>query len=472
MTVPDVTRIQRVGWARNGAHVFDGRFRIAFILFGGMVALQSSPTLNAPKIVYLVGTVLCLVGALAVVWGARRTPEVRLSAPWIAASAALAALIAMSFLVARADGTSITNWVRDVAAYALFAAVPVFALDGQAFTSPKLLVGMLVLAGLLGGLSWAVEWLSRREIVELPIARLVFPGSQLPGMLYLLAMATALTAVRRRAAWVVLAGVILGLFLITGTRASLLLLVGPLAMAATAGWTHIRSSLSSIAGHGVVAVAVVLAFQLALALPVVLGLGRTPGEPGSSASPAPSIPAVLGDRFGTLPGVLGNPASDASFEERVAQYEAAWALLVSSPIVGVGPGHAIEWFDISGYKRTEFTADTPLVMPAKFGLLGVLVFLGAAVAYGSTVRTALRRNRRSGITLTLVGYAMWTIVGLPLGFPIEDKGASLALILVLALAFAERDAAQPIDPAPVDELNASVIGDTSREPVKPLSGRP
>lgn len=472
MTASDVTRANGVGLAGNGAHLFDGRFRIAFVLFGGMVALQSSPTLNATKIAYLVGTALCLVGAMAAVWRARRTPAVRLAVRWIAVSAALAVLMAVSFFVAMGNGTSIANWVRDSAAYALFAAVPIFALDGQASTSRRLLVGMLVVAGLLGGLSWAVEWLTRRQILELPLARLVFPGGQLPGMLYLFATAAALTARRRHVAWVMLAGIILGLFLITGTRASLLLLVGPLAMAAIAGWTHIRSSLSSIAGHAVVAVAVVLAFQLALALPVVLGLGRTPGEPGSSASAAPSIPSVLGDRFGTLPGVVGNPPSDASFKERVAQYEAAWALLVSSPIVGVGPGHAIEWFDISGYKRTEFTADTPLVMPAKFGLLGILVFLGAAVAYGSTVRTALRRNRRSGITLTLVGYAVWTIVGLPLGFPIEDKGASLALILVLALAFTERDAAQSIDPAPLDELNASVIEDTSREPVKPLSGRP
>jgi hypothetical protein len=457
MNVPAVTRVHGVGAAGNGALAFAGHFRVAFVLFGGMLALQSSPTLDATKIAYLVGTVLCLVGALAAVWNARRRPEVRLRAPWIAASAALAVLIAMSFFVARSNGTSITDWVRDVAAYALFAAVPVFALDGQASTSRKLLVGMLVLAGLLGGLSWAVEWLSRRQILELPFARLVFPSGQLPGMLYLFAMATALTAHRQRAAWVMLAGLILGLFLLTGTRSSLLLLIGPLAMAVLAGRVRIRSSLRSIASHGLVAVAVILAFQLALALPVVLGLGRTTGEPGSSGSAAPSVPGVLGDRFGSLPAVLVNPASDASFKERVAQYEAAWALFVSSPIVGVGPGHSIDWVAVSGYPRTEFTADTPLVMPAKFGLLGILVFIAAAAAYGSTVRTAMRRDRRSVITLTLVGYGVWTIVGLPLGFPIEDKGASLALMLVLALAFAERAGPQSIDSAPFDELNAGVI---------------
>ena len=120
-------------------------------------------------------------------------------------------------------------------------------------------------------------------------------------------------------------------------------------------------------------------------------------------------------------------------------------------------GLSIDWVDVSGYPRTGFTADTPLVMPAKFGLVGVLAFLGAALAYGLTVRTALRRDRRSRITLTLVAYGVLTIVGLPLGFPIEDKGASLALMLLLALAFAESAAHRPPTAASLDEVHATVM---------------
>lgn len=441
MTVPDVTRVHGAGQAGSGFLAFDGRFRVAFVLFGGMLALQSSQNFDATKIAYLVGTVLCLVGALAAVWGTRRTPQVRLAAPWIAASAALAVLIAVSFLVARGNGTSITDWVRDIAAYALFAAVPVFALDGQASASRKLLVGMLVVAGVLGGLSFSIEWLSRRHILELPIDRLVFPSGQLPSMLYLFAMAKALTSGRRRAVWVLLAGLILGLFLLTGTRSSLLILTGPLAMAVLAGRARIPSFLRAFFSHGIVAVAVVVAFQLALALPVVLGPGRTPGEPSSSGSAAPSVPSVLGDRFGSLPALLSKPASDASVKERVAQYEAAWALFVSSPIVGVGPGHSIDWVDSSGAHRSAFSADTPLAFLAKFGLVG-LIPLGLLVrAYVGLLRQLLRRVGRSALTLILVGYGVSTAIGLPLGFLIEDKGTSFALILILALSFGELNAA-------------------------------
>jgi hypothetical protein len=366
----------------------------------------------------------------------------------------LVVLVAVSFLVARGNGTSITDWVRDVAAYALFAAVPVFALDGQASASRKLLLGMLVVAGLLSALSLPVEWLSRRHILELPFARLVFPSGQLAGMLYLFAMATAVTSARRGVVWTLLAGVILGLFLLTGTRSSLLILIGPLAMVALAGRPRIRSSLPALVSHGVVAVAVVFTFQLALTLPAAPRPAPTEMGPVSSDPAASSEPGVLGERFGSLPALLDNPASDASVRERVAQYEAAWKLFVSSPIIGVGPGHSINWVDVSGYPRSGFTADTPLVMPAKFGMLGIIVFLGFAGAYFATVRTALRREHRSRTTLTLVGFGVWVIVALPLGFLVEDKGASLALILLLAMAFIERSA-PPIDLGPQRELNAS-----------------
>lgn len=431
---------------------------MAFVLFGAMVVLQSSTTLDLPKVAYLVGTVLCLIAAAFAVWQHRRTTQVVLQARWIWVSAAMAVLIALSFIVARANGTSTLDWLRDVAAYALFAAVPIFALDGQASASRNLIVGMLVLAGLLGGFSWAVEWLSRRHILDLPIGRLVFPSGQLPGMLYMFAMATALTASRPRVAWILVAGVVLGLFLLTGTRSSLLLLVGPLAIAALVGRSRAWPSVRTFGGHGIVALAVVLMFQFGLALPAVLEPEPTTGEPGGSSSPVPSVPSVLDERFASLPALLGNLASDPSFRERAAQYQAAWALSISSPIVGVGPGHAIHWVDVSGYQRTGFTADTPLVMPAKYGLLGILVFLGAALAYGSSIRIALHRWPRSAITLTLVGYGVWTLVGLPLGFPIEDKGASLALMLLLALAFAE-------SAAPASSLNPGA-GTTADQTVR------
>lgn len=437
----------------RAALAFKAPVRIALVVFGGMTALQSSASLDLTKLAYLAVVVVCLAGALTAVWTRRRTAQVRLAGPWIAASAALAALLAISFLVARSDGTPITDWVRDIAAYALFATVPVFALDPQARSSRTLIVAMLVLAGLLGGVSWAVEWLGRREILELPFDRFVFPSPQLPGMLYLFAVASALTTSRRRAFWVGLAGLTLALFLVTGTRSSLLLPISALAMGVVAGKARIGTSLRVFALHGIVAVALVLAFQLGVAFAADRGSEEPVGIPVDSPSSAPD---VLGDRYGSLPATIGNPVSDASIKERLAQYEAAWRLFLSSPIVGVGPGHPIDWVDVSGYPRSAFTADTPLVMPAKFGLLGILVFISFGLAYAATVKTALRRDRRSPVTLTLAGFGFLAIVGIPLGFLIEDKGSSLAIMLLLALAFTARS------PDTDDRAGTSVAGTSPR----------
>lgn len=420
----------------------DGRFRLGFVLFGGMIVLQSSQALDAGKLVFLAGAGLCVLGAVAAVSKERASPAVRLFAPWLLISSALVILMALSVSVARAQGTSLVDWARDAASYALFASAPVLALDASASASRRLLVGMLVVAGLLGGVSWALEWLARRHIADLPLARLVFPSGQLPSLLYLFAMGSALIGGRRSLAWAALGGMVLGLFLITGTRSSLVLLTGPLAMAGLEGRARLGSSLRTLLAHGAAALGLVLVVQLALTMSGGLG-SPSSGEPGSSVAPGGAVATprtglnVVGDRIGSLPALAGQLAADPSFKERVAQYEAAARLFLSSPIVGVGPGHSIEWINVSGLLRSGYTADTPLVMPAKFGLLGILVFLGAAWTYGSAARRGILRFRSSAVTLTLVGYGLWTIVGLPLGFPVEDKGTSLALMLLLSLALTE-----------------------------------
>jgi O-antigen ligase len=402
-----------------------------------MLALQSSPELDATKLIYFAGTAICLIGSLAASWRLRSSEAAALLAPWFAASAALLVLLVLSFAVSRAGGTSPTAWLRDVAAYGLFVTVPVFALDAQASLSRRALVAMLVVAGLLGGLSWAAEWLARRDIVDLPLSRILLPTGQLPTALYLFASAASLTD-RRWRWWALVAGAVLGLFLITGTRSSLILLAGPLAMVVVVARSRrLTASIGHAAVHLIAAFVLVVAFQVSIS-----ALAAEASPPGAGAEPGatPGGTAdvdVIGDRLGSLPGLLAEPGSDASIRERIAQYQSAWALFVESPIVGVGPGHPIEWVDVSGSHRDDFTADTPLVVPAKFGLAGVLVFAAFVYAFVIVCAASFRRLGRTRLPLTLVGYGVVAALGLPLGFLVEDKGASMALMLLLAVTVAE-----------------------------------
>lgn len=436
------------------------KVRMPFVVFGGMLALQSSPDLDLTKIAYGAGTAICLAGALATAWRLRDTAEARLLRQWFIGAGALVAILAVSFLVSRANGLPFTAWLRDAAAYALFATVPVFAVDAQSSLSRRAIIAMLVVAGLLGGMSWAVEWLARRDIVDLPLARLVLPTGQLPTTLYLFAIATALTA--RSIRWAIVSGVVLGLFLITGTRSSLILLAGPLAMIVLLGWARIGSTLKPLVVHAIAAVLVVAVFQVSISAAVASGLPTDEEHPAATPQAAPGVD-IIGDRFGTLPSLVENPSSDGSIRERAAQYRAAWALVVSSPIVGVGPGHPIEWVDVSGFARNDFTADTPLVLPAKFGLLGILAFAALAYAFAVLTAATLHRFGRTPVALTLVAYGVVALIGLPLGFLVEDKGASMALMLLVSLVLVEWQGAP-------SGSTASVVAMSTDRPEPPSIG--
>jgi hypothetical protein len=86
---------------------------------------------------------------------------------------------------------------------------------------------------------------------------------------------------------------------------------------------------------------------------------------------------------------------------------------------------------------SDFTLDTPMTFPAKFGALGLLVLL-CLVAKFFVFARGLGRDRPPTVAyLTLLGYLL---VVAALGFlapPFEDKGLSCGLLLILSLALAE-----------------------------------
>jgi hypothetical protein len=446
--------------------------RIGFVVLGGMLVLQSSGTLDVSKVIYLAGVLVAASASGLKVVRNRSHPAVQASRAWFAWSAALILLIAVSFLVSHANGTQGLNWLRDAATYGLVALVPVVALDAAISLPRRGIVVVLVALGLLGACSWAVVWLERRAILELPLDRLLYAAPQIPITLYLVAMATAIVLGRSGLSWALLAGVVLSAFLITATRSSLVFLTGPAIMAAAAGWRRLPISLAWILVHSFLALALLLAFQAVVrpgsAAPaerVFEGLPGQPAEPSGgpaipaiaspnpanaspyppNASPSPvgvdasatAKPDVIKDRIGEIGKVLAAPQTDASFRERVAQYAAAWRLFWSAPFLGVGPGYLIEWTDASGVSRAAYTADTPVVYLSKFGLAGLAVLSLLIWAYTRTLVVILRATGRTVASLTMIGFATISVAMMPFGFPLEDKGTSLALIVILALAFME-----------------------------------
>jgi hypothetical protein len=424
---------------------------IAIFVAGGLLVFQSSDSLDPSKVIYMLATLVAVAAAIArLVLERAEVLAQRMLLSWLTVSAAFGSLLVISFPVASAAGTPVTSWLRDAAPYAMFAFAPILAVDGRSLPR-RFFVSLLIAGGTLASVSFAIEWLGLRGILELPIDRLVLPTGILAATLVAYAAARAMLE-RPSTRWVVLGGTILGLFFVTATRSTLLLIAVPcvVALLAPRGRSH---ALRVVGGTLAVALSVPLLFSVVVfQIPELIDSALT-ARPSESLPPGVSgqtpRPNPIGDRIESIGSAIAAPGNDASFSERIAQTRAAWDVFKDRPLFGSGPGHMIEWTSASRGPRVGFTLDTPLLYLAKFGMIGVVVLAWLIAVYLAT----LRRYRRSGpaiIFLTLAGFATVFVIAGLLNSPFEDKGLSFATLLVLGAAFAaDRDAASDgADPPP------------------------
>lgn len=427
---------------------------IVTFVAGGLLVFQSSDALDASKIIYMLLTIVVVAAAIARLIGERTEilAEPMLVA-WLTVSMAFGSLLVISFPVAASTGTPGTMWLRDAAPYAMFAFAPILAVDGRSLPR-RFFVALLITGGLLAAVSFAVQWLGLRGILELPIERLILPTGIVAETL--IAYAAARAALERSSArWIILGGTVLGLFFVTATRSTLLLAAIPIVVAVLAPNAR-RWAPRVVGGTLGVAVSVLLLFSITvfyipqLIDQVSTAVGSGPIAPSASAET--SRPNPIGDRIESIGSAIKDPSSDASFAERLAQTRAAWDVFASRPIVGSGPGHLIEWISASRGAQAGFTLDSPLLYVAKFGLLGIVALIWLAAVFLSTVR----RYRHDGppiAFLTLAGFGTVFALAALLNSPFEDKGLSFATLLVLGVAFApdpgvptdRTDARQPRD---------------------------
>lgn len=421
-----------------------GFVRAAIIVFGGMIALQSSQDLDVVKIGYLAAGAVAVVGSVWTVYRGRADPLVGFARPWLIASLIAAGIVGASLPVALLHGTAFSSWIRDAAAYVLVVAAPWVALDLAWSTTPRTTAALLVAAGGLATLSYAIVWVQRRAMADIPIDRLFLPSFMLATALFAYSVARSVSDQRRRYWWAALASVTVALLLLAGTRTTLAILIVPLAVVGVAWLTdperpvvaRLTPALLPLLTAGLIVASsqVSLSVDLGRVVGSITGSGgsgTTQGDPRSTPDPH-----SLEGRFDTFGSVLAG--RDASLQDRIAQTRAAWDLFVSSPIIGGGLGVAVPWTTTSGRLETQFTADTPLLVLAKFGVLGLVLVGVLAGAWLITIRRLKPGGADTQVSrLALVGFGAAIVVLTPFGWQLEDKGTGLAVILLLALVFSE-----------------------------------
>jgi len=406
----------------------DGRARTLFVVFGGMLVLQRPGELDTSKLAYLAACAVAFAGALANVRDLRHTPAYEAARPLLAGSIAVMALAGVSLGVAHAGGTPRTEWLRDIAPYVLFASVPIFALDAQASFGLRRLLRLLVAAGVLGVAGWTVEWLQRRSIVDFDASRIAVASLFVPAALFAYAMASALHERAKRLVWLLVAAAILALLFSTGTRATLALILIPLAIALFVRRERVSRTMRLLALGPLAAV-----LTLAVAVAVITLMGANT--------------EYLNERL-ALVTATADSEEDLSYNDRVEQSRVAFDAFEAHPVLGTGPGTRFDWVTHDGRRVSDFILDTPMTFPAKFGALGLLVLLFLVAKYFTFARRLGRGRRPTVAYLALLGFLAAVAA---LGFlapPFEDKGLSFGLILILALALAEAGQPSPATPEP------------------------
>jgi len=394
------------------------RFRVAFVVLGGLAVLQSSQDLSPLKIGYLVGVVVAVGTASFNLRTLESTESYRLMRPLLRVSLLFLGLVVLSAVVARLHGNPASAWLRDAAPFLLFAFVPILAMDICSSVSRRYLLVMFVLVGVLATASFAVEWLDRRHLADLGLNRIALPSLFLAAALFSYEVSEALQGKGNRAAWTALAALSFSVLLITGTRGVFVLLAAPLAITFTGGGSFARRSLRVVVLGGVAVLLVLVFMQVLTRL--------TGADMGAATERLASVQRLMRDR-----------ESDQSYAQREDQTRVAWRAFLSEPLVGTGPGYAFQWGAADREVQTNFNIDTAVSFPAKFGLAGIAIFIALAVGFSVFLRNLGRRAGPTVPRAALLGFAAVTLLSLPLGSPFEDKGFSFGLVLLVALGLAE-----------------------------------
>ena len=377
--------------------------RLCLTVGGGLLVLQSSESLNASKLAYLGVLAICIAAAairaptlLREDWAAPLVPTVKVSIGY-------ALYLGMTSFVAITHGVRSELWLRDILPYALLAAAPVLALDAASTITRKGASNFVVIIGIVAPLGFAADWLSRRGVSSLPVGRVVLASIALCVVPFAYFLVLPMLRVKR-ARWLFLPAGIFAVLVATGTRSSFVLLAGFLGIIGSRRKVRVdamRAASMLIIGCGLVA----------LVVPIIVRATVNDDN-------------FLRQRVDSTLGFL-NGGQDQSAVYRASAYAYSAKVFRQNPILGVGPGGIL--------RSADQNLDTPLAIPAKFGIIGSTVLLGFL---GSICAAFFRARRQSGwsvVQTTARVTFMVFVAAIPFGALVEDKGFVFSVLLLMVL---------------------------------------
>lgn len=388
--------------------------RLSWMLAGAFLVFQSSSGLSQPKVIYLVGLAGC--GSVAAV---RAVRHVRTSWGRQLRPVALGALVLVVWLVAElvfavVAGAPVSQVARDGATYALIVLGLLVGFDAASTVSPGHARMITAGSGVAAAVGFSLAWLARRGVSTVGVDQFMLASMAATAPAVALGLVRGSRGRRAQRMWLILPAVILVLVLASGTRTGVVLfavvagVIGP----AQRGLIPFRR---------LAIVAFILAGAVLVSLPLLVSRVATAGF-GEQR-----LTAVVG----TLSGGIGQ---DRSGVIRARAYEYAEQIWLAHPLFGQGLGKVFPNPNPGG-GMSDFALDTPLVLLAKFGVIGAaLLLVGLALVFASLVQS---RPRTDGAGAVARGVLAVSLLTLPFGVPTEDKGFALSMALLVMLAGSE-----------------------------------
>ncbi len=394
--------------------------RVAFIAIGGIVTLQGESGLTVPKIVYLLGFLVCVGLSLRGLIRSGVADQWKILTPVLQWTWLWTLLIGVSFYVAVSKNVPAVDWFRGAVPYLLFASVPIIVYDAANQRASerlyRIVLGCFVIAGILTTVSWFISWTTSRGYAQLGLERLFLWSFVLSTALFCYAVSAAYHSGRNRLGWLLVAAFVVAALSLTGTRQAVLLVIAPLIVLFSGG----DKTLKKTARFGIGLLPVVV-----LGIVAIVFLSRSIDLDLS----------VVQERFASIGEITNDDAEGRSYQERVIQTELAREAFLANIWTGVSPGHRYEWLTTYAGIKYTFNIDSPLALPANFGLLGV----GIAVVTFWNLRTFVTtlKARHAGVEVesdAIRAFSWIMVVYVLAGSPFEDKGLALAFMFLLSLA--------------------------------------
>jgi len=383
--------------------------RAVVVIAGGLTLLQLSPGLSVEKFAYLATLVVATLFAgahIASRWSAAKTLG---ALPILVTTGGVAAIVALSALVAIHSGITIQAWALDVPAYGMLLVAAVLGLD-LALSShrPRDIAVALLLAGLITAVGYAIYWTRLRGVSQFDFSRFVFPSQFLPAAAFCLTLAYAFDG-RRTYSTAFLATLLVLAMLVSGTRILILFVVPVIVtMAVASGHRRLR----------IVSLIIVATTTLVLVVGIV---GNT------SVVEAFNLDVVEARLGSIIPLLTSSDATtDGSLYQRYLQTHALQQAWMQNPIFGVGPGALYSYANTFNDRPT----DSPLAILSRFGVVGAAAIV---VLFATLFASRLRRGAHWVPATALLAFislvAAWSLVSSPL----DDKGVALGLIPLIGL---------------------------------------